>query len=273
MTTNLLPAFAELIPDKKMYSFRMHRQICAYIDILGGADLFRGKDRYSALKFLSWVHDFEDRMNDWSHHFPKKRRSSALVKTFSDNIFVAFPLRSNPNKKDAEIVNIFLTELTDQILKLFMAGFPVRGAVTIGPLLFTDRNLFGPALLDAVQLEKKAGVPRILLSESVIKKISLTTACSNMVMRDSDGKAFLHYLANLAPFVYLKEHKKIIERGLIENRNRLDVLQKYEWLARYHNFVAKYSEPGESIISIDSHSSFSALPNSLLHLTINKQKV
>ena len=73
---------------------------------------------------------------------------------------------------DEDVVHTFLCELKHQIHELTLfAGFPVRGAVSVGGLMFTDKFLYGPALVDAVQLEKSAIFPRILLGQSVLKYI------------------------------------------------------------------------------------------------------
>lgn len=246
-----------------MPSIRLHRQVCAFIDVLGGAKLFRGKDRKRAATFFACIEEFERRLNGWSHHFPKKRRTSSLVKTFSDNIFVAFPFGSSSKMSDEKVVETFLIELSHQIHELTLfAGFPIRGAVSVGPLMFTDKFLFGPALVDAVQLEKEAIFPRVLLSETVLKYVSPESPSANLVLRDADGKVFLHYLSGRAH--WLERHRDYVQKGLLENASRVHERQKYEWLAQYHNFVASYAALPEFVVSTERPGAFSALPNSLL---------
>lgn len=244
-----------------MTSIRLHRQVCAFIDVLGGASLFRGKDRERAADFFACLEEFERRLNRWSPHFPKKRRTSSLVKTFSDNIFVAFPLGSSSKINDEEVVKIFLIELIYQIEQLTLqSGFPLRGAVSVGPLMFTDKFLFGPALVDAVQLEKEAIFPRVLLSDTVLKYVLPESPSANLVLRDSDGKSFLHYLSG--PRVcYLELHRDYVQKGLVENAGRIHERQKYEWLAQYHNFVASNAARPELAVLAERPGAFSSLPN------------
>lgn len=238
-----------------MTSIRLHRQVCAFIDVLGGAKLFLGKNRKRAISFFSCLEEFERRLNGWSSHFPKKRRTSSLVKTFSDNIFVAFPLGSNSKISDEQVVNTFLHELTHQIQELtLIARFPVRGAVSVGPLMFTDKFLFGPALVDAVQLEKAAVFPRVLLSETVLKYIRTESSCSKLVLRDSDGGAFLHYLNDAD--CWLESHRDYVQQGMHENTGRIHERQKYEWLAQYHNYTANSVERPELLVSIERAGAF-----------------
>lgn len=242
-----------------MTTIRLHRQVCAFIDVLGGSKLFRGKDRGRAAHFFACLEEFERRLNGYSHHFPKKRRTSALVKTFSDNIFVAFPLGSNPKVGDEDVIHIFLSELKHQIHELtLLGGFPIRGAVTVGPLMFTERFLFGPALLEAVQLEKDAVFPRILLSDSVLKYIKPESPSAHLVVRDADGRSFLHYLGDLG--VWLPSHKDFVEQGLLENTSNIRERQKYEWLAQYHNFAAQVENRPELAVSIARSNAFALRP-------------
>lgn len=242
----------------KMPTIRLHRQVCAFVDVLGGAQLFRGKDRARAAAFFACLEEFERRLNAWSRHFPEKRRTSSLVKTFSDNIFVAFPFGSSSKMNDEQVVQTFLNELTHQIQELTLYyGFPVRGAVTVGPLMFTDKFLFGPALVDAVQLEKEAIFPRILLDESVLKYVPPKSPTADLVLRDTDGKAFLAYLPKNHGL--LESHRDYVQKGLLDNASRIHERQKYEWLAQYHNFVASNAGRAELSVAIERPGAFIGL--------------
>lgn len=240
-----------------MPTIRLHRQVCAFIDVLGGAKLFRGRDRARATTFFEQLEEFERRLNGWSHHFLKKRRTSSLVKTFSDNIFVAFPLGSSSKMSDEEVVNVFLAELNHQIYELtLLAGFPMRGAVSVGPLMFTDKFLFGPALVDVVELEKAAVFPRILLSETVLKYVTSKYSSADLALLDADGNSFLHYLNGYSP-VCLARHRDYVQNGLLENACRIQERQKYEWLAQYHNFSADIASHPELAVCTERPGAFS----------------
>lgn len=126
--------------------------------------------------------------------------------------------------------------------------------------MFTDKFLFGPALVDAVQLEKEAVFPRVLLSESVLKYVSPESPCAHLVLRDSDGKAFVHYLSGRAHV--LERHRDYVQKGLLENASRVHERQKYEWLAQYHDFFASYAARPEFATFTERPGAFSALPNS-----------
>jgi hypothetical protein len=240
-----------------MTAVLLHRQICAFIDVLGGAKLFRGKDKDKASHFFTCLEEFERRMNGWSRHFPKKRHTSALVKTFSDNIFVAFPFGSSSKMDDADVINTFLAELIHQIHELTLfAGFPIRGAVSIGGLMFTEKFLFGPALVEAVELEKAAIFPRIVLGESVLRYIELDSGIARKIVRDADGQSFLDYLGGLGSSGFLARHREYVQKALLENNGQTHERQKYEWLAQYHNFSVHRANKPEYAISIDRPGAF-----------------
>jgi hypothetical protein len=245
----------------KMKEITLHRQVCAFIDVLGGAMLFRGKERDRARAFFGCLEEFERRLNGWSSQFPGKRQTRALVKTFSDNIFAAFPLKSHPKMNDEEVVALFLYELMAQVQELTLyAGFPVRGAVTVGSLMFSDKFLFGPALVEAVELEKIALFPRILVSPSVLRYIKPDSRYRSLVLKDADGHTFLDYLGR-ENFLEskLKWHKKFVQNGLTDNASKVHERQKYEWLAQYHNFHALKNGMDEQLVHIDRATAFTSL--------------
>ncbi len=240
-----------------MPAIRLHRQVCAFIDVLGGATLFRGRDRERARIFFEHLEEFERRLNGWSPHFPKKRRTSSLVKTFSDNIFVAFPFGSNSNMSDEDVVHRFLAELHHQIYELtLLAGFPVRGAIAVGSLMFTEKFLFGPALVETVELEKKAIFPRVILSDTVLRYIKPDSLTAQMVLRDADGNNFLHYLSNYDHW-NLVHHKDYVQKGLLDHTGSVHERQKYEWLAQYHNYASGMAGKPELAVNIERHNAFS----------------
>lgn len=264
-SSGVLPVFCAYLNlsvsyASRMTTFRTQRQICAFIDVLGGAMLFQNKKPSRARDFFRCLEEFEQRMNGWSRHFPSRRQSTALVKTFSDNIFVAFPFGSSSQLGDCALVNLFLDELKHQIHELTIyAGFPIRGAVSVGGLMFTEKFLYGPALVEAVKLEKDAIFPRIVLSPSVLKYIEPESPAEALTIKDADGNSFIHYLGGLnGNRGTLEAHRDFVKKGLADNARKVRERQKYEWLARYHNYSAKRAGHPELEVSVDFESQFKA---------------
>ncbi len=118
-----------------------------------------------------------------------------------------------------------------------------------------DDIVFGDALLEAVAQDKGGGPPRITLTPSVIELVRhqmgfygediSNTPHYEDLLEDADGSIFLNYLGeafSVFPdegiiFEIIKGHQEHIINGLKEYRGNPSVRAKYEWLARYHNFV------------------------------------
>src|SRR5690606_34730678 len=129
----------------------------------------------------------------------------------------------------------------------------VRGSIAVGDLYIDNNVAFGPALLNAIDGEKAADFPRIILHESsckVLDAIRESNEIPKVVLQDSDGSVFLDYLENTimiafpddCPFKeFLREHKFQIEKALKEFTSVPGIRRKYVWTAEYHNaFCLRY---------------------------------
>lgn len=176
------------------------------------------------------------------------------LKVFTDNIVIGFPApnyRFNAGEHElGSIYNIF----SEYQVNLAMDGFFVRGAITFGDFFMDSNTVFGDPLLEAIELEKKACFPRIILSqlstEMLYQQIGYYgngehSPQYNDFLIDSDGEVFLNYLDvafSIFPdadifFEVISEHRIEVIKNLQKHSNNLHVLEKYQWLARYHNFI------------------------------------
>ncbi len=116
--------------------------------------------------------------------------------------------------------------------------------------------VFGDALLEAIAQDKGGGPPRISLAPSAVKILQRQLGFYGKTywapqyrdtLADSDGTFFLNYLdeAFLAfPdggifFEVIEGHKNTIIEGLKKYKGNSGVRAKYEWAARYHNFICQ----------------------------------
>jgi len=98
--------------------------------------------------------------------------------------------------------------------ELLRVGFLIRGGVTVGGLYHNDAGvIFGPALIEAVAIEKKACYPRIICGDSLIDFLDQTDYKNNVIIRDLNKK----WVANIAcgSFCAMTDLNKIIEEKLI----------------------------------------------------------
>ena len=94
------------------------------------------------------------------------------MKVFTDNIVVAYPLLA-PSRDHGEPELGTLLMLFAQVqASLAMDGFLLRGAIAYGDHYQDDDIVYGKALMEAVDLDKSGGSPRLVVASSVEPLIS-----------------------------------------------------------------------------------------------------
>lgn len=230
-----------------------------FADILGYSELSReslkqgnGNDFLRRLRNALGV--AYERVRDQSKNWSKV--DDFLIKVFTDNIVVGYPLTNlHSTAGEPELGKIFSVFSEFQI-GLVMEGFLVRGGIAAGDHFMDDDVVFGEALLEAVAEDKNGGAPRISLAPSAIEILRLHLGFyegaehapqSSDLLEDADGSIFINYLneafvgfpeAGIYMFIFEK-HKKTIVEGLEKYKGVPDVRAKFEWAARYHNYVCR----------------------------------
>lgn len=176
------------------------------------------------------------------------------MKVFTDNIVVAYPLMApSRDRGEPELIDLI------SIFAEFQAGLAadgvlVRGAIAAGRHYQDDDIAYGKALLEAVDLDKSGGSPRLVIAPSVESLIlehlpwygGDSAPHYEILLEDpSDGHLFVNYLD--VAFWYFPEgtiyhelleaHSKNVRTGLREHESNASVREKYEWVASYHNYV------------------------------------
>jgi hypothetical protein len=108
---------------------------------------------------------------------------------FSDNFLYSLP---------ASFGNRIYSVARVLIVDLLKLGFLVRGAVTYGDLYHKDNVVFGPALLEAVDIEQnEAFYPRIIVSEGARDHCSklLSDERYKIVIEDHTGRKVINPFA------------------------------------------------------------------------------
>ena len=175
------------------------------------------------------------------------------VKAFTDNIVIGWPIRSDA---ESELGSAFFM-LSFFQFSLALAGFFIRGGLSIGPLYMDDIAVFGGGLNEAYDAESRlARDPRIVLTSSAEEAVKAHmkyyaepdySPQSRDLYRDSDGKLFLNYLDTVliaehenGPFYdELLKHKEVVERALTEHKGNPVNWSKYAWVGNYHNYFCE----------------------------------
>lgn len=246
-------------PYKYSDSPKMLPSFVCYADILGYSHLSR-----EAIKFgnsLQFLHRLRHAL---SYAYERIRESSKgvgdeslfAVKVFTDNIVVGYPLhRPGFDYGEPEFGDILSTFSEFQV-GLAMEGFFLRGGIAFGEHYMDDDIVFGDALLQAVDQDKSGGPPRISLTPSAIEIIRRQLGSYGEtswapqhedLLEDADGTIFLNYLGEAFCaypdggifFELIEGHQQNIMKGLKDYKGNPGVRAKFEWAARYHNFICQ----------------------------------
>jgi len=178
------------------------------------------------------------------------------VKVFTDNIVIGYPVDDYAwNLGEPELGDI-LDFFSEFQAMLSIEGFLVRGGIAFGGHYMDKDIVFGEALLDAVDQDKNGGPPRISLTSPTIDSVKCQLGFYGGViensphfidlLEDADGTIFINYLGQAFSafpdnifFDLIEGHQKTITEGLQRYKGVSDIRAKYEWAARYHNFICK----------------------------------
>lgn len=201
---------------------------------------------------------------------------------FTDNVMLAVP--ASPEDKDKGL-GYALGVVAEYQARLATMGRFSRGAITYGKLYADNSFGTGPALVKAVNLEKKARSPRVLI-DSRCRKLGLAEVSavpfSPLKPLDAekfvlhDGKeAFVNYLAAVidpdSRWCYtdeaLEAHARAIRENLDHWAEEERIRRKYEWLADYHDyFVTQILWFPEYLVGSSQSQSFAPLTSRLFEL-------
>ena len=250
----------------------------SFVDILGFKNLIATSAPQQILEILGQKNAL--RTYRWG---AKKREDKTITYNFSDLIVNVTPL---PDKFSLErkFSRIFyeVATLGFRQSRLAAQGIFVRGGITVGEIFAERQTIFGPALIDAYELESKyANWPIIAIDSAVIDWIDAQAPkfLEERVARDgaSDGifglaslglgfatisetaeavyyvdylQCFAHEDAATGNLYYhLQAHKARVCAALAKYRH-----YKYEFVARYHNQKCIEFLPADKDLLIDGFS-------------------
>ena len=143
-------------------------RILAYVDIIGWSEACMNESERLAAA-ANVIHDAAKTYSSHHKEALKNDRNLTVNPLFLHNEFAAFSdnfVLSLPADFGGRIFSI--ADICRRLLKL---GFLTRGALTIGPVHHHDNVIFGPALTEAVQMEKEAIFPRLVCSNALLTHV------------------------------------------------------------------------------------------------------
>jgi hypothetical protein len=234
-------------------------RLVLFIDILGFRQIIQRTCSKNVGQNKQLIQNIFNAFNNYSTFFSDEGINDELFKSkkitqFSDTIVVSFIL------KDPGDILFTLSNCLHLIMSLIWRGFLCRGGIAYGKLIHTDKLIFGPALVEAYDLEEKAALyPRVVISESVlvkafreyekipeVKGVDLyygVEQIQDFLVKDLDGLFFIDYIRKVQGEIdeekmreYYSRLKALIDVGMKSQAEHLKV--KYGWMKeKYNEFV------------------------------------
>lgn len=255
--------------------------IVAYFDILGFKSLIKNNEKTpdEVVEVLSFLKKKSNAQN------VLPTRSDVDGIAFSDS-FVRVVMEGNaPDVKVLVMSELcHLENIQRHLIQTF--GLLVRGAVTIGRIFIENNIVFGPAVIRAVDLEENCTkkMPVVLLDHNIdmlIKKkdkkdVPKTLEEASHFTQDGNPSCILNYgkifLSKLSiengeetkkrAIDFLTKQREVILSAIKQYTGNQSILDKYKWLACYHNrkihevkslihFQSEYRELCEQLVTED----------------------
>lgn len=234
--------------------------IVSFIDVLGFREIVQNRPSSDIFKILRLIQETGAPAAESlvPKAFLERDLNQPKTFAFSDSI-----VRVRPCDAGYSEGSLFheLISLVHMQAELANSGVFIRGGMSIGDIFFDASEIFGPALIRAYDLESQyANVPRIVIGPEVFQEFRRNRKLraehhnladeihyiKKLVRRGDDGMWFVDYLkaiyfemddpVSMYP-EFLERHRDFIikyAKGLsIQGR----ALQKYLWLAEYHNLI------------------------------------
>ena len=231
---------------------QLYPSFIVFADLLGFSSIIKDTtdegEQLQLLKEIKSAYDSADELLSEDGEF-----RTSYLRYFTDCIIFLTPAISNGEDTywESSFGNTIPNIMWWQARMAFQ-GYFIRGGIDFGSIFVSDKTIFGEPLLNAVDLEKSANFPRIILSEDLLYVIgkqmsfyaeSAETPHQNELLLDEDGKVFINYLQTFSDdpqhvSEWLIQHKKNIERrrSLVPEESKAKVSPKYDWLEKYHNW-------------------------------------
>ena len=273
-------------PDSKASGSRSsmyEERLCAFVDILGFRELVQRSLNRPVLqqKIRQLLREVVEATPVWERNSPvdliearlsgegardPKSAAEKLVASysaaergtsFSDSLVLSV-------LPDPQAISRFVTSLLFLSRSTAELGGYVRGAICRGLLCHEPDLCFGPALIEAYDLEQKIAVyPRIIITSAAHEAIApvdipVIGSLVSYFGTDVDGERFLHFLSPRAFDLvgsFRVEQMGVIRRELCRQLESCKIADsrrpKLVWLARYFNSsLAEAPVPGINPIAI-----------------------
>lgn len=189
----------------------------------------------------------------------------AKVFQFSDSIVRVRRINTEANQTSP--LGLVFWELLDLVhiqTQLTRSGVFLRGGITFGDICISSDRIFGPALVQAYDLESKLSIyPRIVVDPKLLRELKKNdllrshgntaiqekTYIKDLITQADDGIWFIDYARacreefddpNFGYSEFLVNHKEEIVKNAKNFATLNSASGKYLWLASYHNKIVAH---------------------------------
>lgn len=180
------------------------------------------------------------------------------VLCIADSIIALVPIQVRDGVFPFSSVLALMGACCNTILSSFCEHRAIRGGVALGPCIFNSETeeVYGSAISVAVELEKSANWPRLLVDPEIIRvantfaehsstrkadRLNATFAqrCLDLVVEDEDGQPIIDYLGPSVRQLYVIPERisgkaeEFILSQLSEHSGNKKVLDKYKKVQQY----------------------------------------
>lgn len=210
---------------------KYEKKILVFFDVLGFKNMVQRKYKDKPEKIKEILNTM--------HVLSSPSYTSELI-IFSDSVINILEIKPKYNKHGQTFTDylsvIFNDIATIQVNMFGLYGVLIRGSIVIGDIYYEGENnlLFGPALVDAYELESKYSIyPRFLIGKSIVDEISEAEWLD--VTEDVDGHYYIDVFKWLVKLEPEKQHLVTLKSKIEEEikmlgvKPNLGVLSKYNW--------------------------------------------
>ncbi len=158
------------------------------------------------------------------------------VIAFSDNIAITV-CPSDLDVSEAQALRAILNHIHQIISCSIKNGLLVRGAITTGDLYLEERMIFGPALIEAVNLEKNATHPRVIFSQECLRLLEVMHEKSTVCKYTDNSIAYFDHLGIICKH-NLSDGEDVFHalNATIRREESNEIIEnKITWLKQYYH--------------------------------------
>lgn len=206
-----------------------------FTDMLGFEELVKAR---TANQISNIIRVFREVMDKRTFKQPRPGAPPEYIVSFSDLTVFSTPVRKPRLPAKGAVFFQVLGLVHAQVSLIHEEAIVIRGGITVGEVVRSHKQLFGPGVIDAYQLESRAAKhPRIVVDQKVLNELPANdrlwihdkddelSAVNGLLRRDEeDGLQYVDYLRVIQGECESREFDDLVEKhdALIKTR-----LQEY----------------------------------------------